>query len=238
MADKEKKPSIWERLVQRKENDRISKEEEQKRNMQELTESLHKMRVMKKTLENKFAVLVKLTREKLKREPNNTALKRRLYNKLKFYLSYLWYTDIMLNQLEEVNDQVMMMGEMADFQQAMDRAASVMHGISADVGNFDALMKRVQKMVRPMENHFAGLDRLFESANKAREESSASSFCTDEYLEQILRGEVTVTESIGKIDQDINPAEEIEDEERVNMLTGDQIQQELLAMLGDSPEDK
>ncbi len=165
-------------------------EEEQSRLMQEkldqIGQTMHKLRVSERLLENNVARQRQIAIRARNARPRNEAKFLREIRKLEFYLTYQWYTEDMIDALDEKQTELQTALDMKDFQTALNNADGLLGSAVVDI---DELLNTADVASR-RSSSLASIDAVFERALKSRT-GSVENPLSEDYIERLLSDDVT-----------------------------------------------
>lgn len=189
----------------------IRKKEAEKAEMvSQLGKALGEMRYSRESMLNKLQAELQQTRKDLAARPNDTMLKKRRYQKLKMYYSFYRYSELMYDQLEMKNDEVMMGQGMAEFAETMKVASILTAQPLENMPDIDKLTRSIQESLQSSGKQFEAIDKLLAGATEARNKSMAIANCSDELIDGLLNGSISLDDETPLPESGIAQADDIE----------------------------
>lgn len=155
--------------------------------LEQIGQTMHKLRVSQRLLEDNAARQRQVAIRARSAKPRNEAKFLREIRKLEFYLTYQWYTENMIDALDEKQMELQTALDMKEFGNAINNADGLLNSTVVDI---DKLLSSAA-LNNSRTSSLASLDGLFERALQSRT-ATVTNPLSEEYIDRLLSEDVTM----------------------------------------------
>lgn len=175
--------------------------EEVKVKREDIRETLASVRASQRLTEENIERVLKQNRGK----KLTNAQKQTVYMKLRMYLMQMSAYGKMADNLEMINTRVEIAGMTEEFAQAVGSATDVVKYYNKNTPDLARMMKNFNNAVKPINLSLTGdLDKMNQELEAMNQVIMQDNTFSDEYLAQLLAGDVTVGETQEKVESEVS----------------------------------